>query len=411
MGVSYVLDIDRRRKLSPEACIYQGIIRLLVQYGSANELVEFEFGDCDPEEQINRLVARAPDILVATAPVIEQWLNRKGGNSVITILIGCPSDELRTRVDVVIDPLSSDTREYFSGLKFLPKEILEYTDLGALQELLDLDHSTIQAELEQNGAIHALSEITSLYRILDWDSEFFEFPVAFVTTRRLTRNIERFIKERVRANKVRFLEYCCNCHDPVSVRTAEDNGYRFVDIRVTLEKYLSSPEQFEGSPSLRPSSDLEVVQASDSDLDYLIPATKSLYLDSRYFFDGHFAKDKLHQFYADWLKKSVRGDFDDCVFLIRDRRQKHRPFGFCSFRRKMSTDQVAVIGLFGIDPTAQRQGYARALLNGVFHQMYSRGFNKVEVVTQGRNLAAQRIYQKTGFVTQMMELWYHKWLY
>jgi ribosomal protein S18 acetylase RimI-like enzyme len=34
---------------------------------------------------------------------------------------------------------------------------------------------------------------------------------------------------------------------------------------------------------------------------------------------------------------------------------------------------------------------------------------KVNVVTQGRNVRAQRLYQKSGFATDSVMLWYHKW--
>jgi ribosomal protein S18 acetylase RimI-like enzyme len=33
----------------------------------------------------------------------------------------------------------------------------------------------------------------------------------------------------------------------------------------------------------------------------------------------------------------------------------------------------------------------------------------VTVVTQGRNIAAQALYQRRGFITQSQQLWYHKW--
>ena len=33
----------------------------------------------------------------------------------------------------------------------------------------------------------------------------------------------------------------------------------------------------------------------------------------------------------------------------------------------------------------------------------------MKVVTQGRNIAGQRLYQRCGFLTRSVELWYHKW--
>jgi hypothetical protein len=30
-------------------------------------------------------------------------------------------------------------------------------------------------------------------------------------------------------------------------------------------------------------------------------------------------------------------------------------------------------------------------------------------VTQGKNIAAQRLYQKNGFLIRDLQLWYHKW--
>jgi len=39
----------------------------------------------------------------------------------------------------------------------------------------------------------------------------------------------------------------------------------------------------------------------------------------------------------------------------------------------------------------------------------SRQIDPVFVVTQGRNVGAQAFYQRNGFITHSVELWYHKW--
>jgi ribosomal protein S18 acetylase RimI-like enzyme len=38
------------------------------------------------------------------------------------------------------------------------------------------------------------------------------------------------------------------------------------------------------------------------------------------------------------------------------------------------------------------------------------GVQRVSVVTQGRNVAAQKLYQSCGFTTCSVQLWYHWWL-
>jgi ribosomal protein S18 acetylase RimI-like enzyme len=35
--------------------------------------------------------------------------------------------------------------------------------------------------------------------------------------------------------------------------------------------------------------------------------------------------------------------------------------------------------------------------------------SRISVVTQGRNVLANRFYQKHGFILRSAECWYHKW--
>jgi dTDP-4-amino-4,6-dideoxy-D-galactose acyltransferase len=37
------------------------------------------------------------------------------------------------------------------------------------------------------------------------------------------------------------------------------------------------------------------------------------------------------------------------------------------------------------------------------------GAEKIGVVTQGRNVSAQRFYQRCGFVTRSVGFWFHRW--
>jgi hypothetical protein len=38
-----------------------------------------------------------------------------------------------------------------------------------------------------------------------------------------------------------------------------------------------------------------------------------------------------------------------------------------------------------------------------------RGASVLTVATQARNIAAQRLYQRAGFLTSSVRVWYHRW--
>ena len=67
------------------------------------------------------------------------------------------------------------------------------------------------------------------------------------------------------------------------------------------------------------------------------------------------------------------------------------------------------IGLFAVAGAAQGQGIGGRLVTAAFAWLAGRGAATVSVVTQGRNVRAQRIYQQFGMRTSSLELWYHRW--
>jgi hypothetical protein len=48
-------------------------------------------------------------------------------------------------------------------------------------------------------------------------------------------------------------------------------------------------------------------------------------------------------------------------------------------------------------------------MHGALRWFTENRLNRVEVVTQARNFTAQRLYQRSGFVTANVQLWFHKW--
>jgi ribosomal protein S18 acetylase RimI-like enzyme len=54
-------------------------------------------------------------------------------------------------------------------------------------------------------------------------------------------------------------------------------------------------------------------------------------------------------------------------------------------------------------------GVGRKLVVASLGWFDAHGADRVTVVTQGRNIAAQRLYQRCGFLTRSTGLWYHRW--
>ena len=64
--------------------------------------------------------------------------------------------------------------------------------------------------------------------------------------------------------------------------------------------------------------------------------------------------------------------------------------------------------LIAVDQAHRGGGVGRALVDSALAWAAARGLARIELVTHGRNVAAQRLYQRCGFVTRRVQLQYHK---
>jgi ribosomal protein S18 acetylase RimI-like enzyme len=70
---------------------------------------------------------------------------------------------------------------------------------------------------------------------------------------------------------------------------------------------------------------------------------------------------------------------------------------------------VGSIGLFAVAQEFRRKSLGRQLVAAALEYFRHNGLAQATVVTQGRNLASQRIYQRCGFLAESVQLWYHCW--
>ena len=179
----------------------------------------------------------------------------------------------------------------------------------------------------------------------------------------------------------------------------EKAGFHLVDVRVTLSREVPS------ILSTYQDSKIKSRIGNPEDLDELTEISEDFFQLSRYYFDGNFPKDKCKEFYQNWITKSVSGNFDDIVFVAEIGEEI---VGFITCKR--ASRNLGRIGLVGVKKEKTGIGISNVLMDAAFCWFVEQDVASIEVVTQGRNIVAQRLYQKNGFKAQKSELWYHKWM-
>ena len=83
-----------------------------------------------------------------------------------------------------------------------------------------------------------------------------------------------------------------------------------------------------------------------------------------------------------------------------------RPAGYVACHAREDSGNI---GLIAVDESARARGLGQALVLGAVAWSQGRGLGQVTVVTQARNIGAQRVFQRCGFETSSVGLWFHKW--
>jgi len=242
--------------------------------------------------------------------------------------------------------------------------------------------------------------MTDLCRTLDWDTRFWGFPCATFTARELREDQAAGVDSWCSRNGVRFLQYLAPVDDQASIESACKAGFRLVDIRLTLNGAVTSKAE---NPSLV-TTDCEIAPSRLEDLDQLDEIARQSHSASRYYYDGRFPRSGCDLLYATWIRRSHEG-FADIVLVARSDGQV---IGYVTCKQSENPTQGS-IGLIGVSPKAQGRGVGQALLGDAMNWFRSVGVVEASVVTQGRNYAAQRLYQRCGFLTHDLSLWFHKW--
>jgi ribosomal protein S18 acetylase RimI-like enzyme len=229
-------------------------------------------------------------------------------------------------------------------------------------------------------------------QFLEWDTAFFGFRIARVVADRLTRGSLKRIEDWCAAERVRCLYFLARGDDCETVELASEHGFRFIDVRTQFER-PAEIQQAPG-PGIRP--------ATPKDIPALAEIARRSHTDSRFYYDSRFPGERCDALYVTWIEKSCQGWAK--AVLVTERERKPAGYVTCDW-----TEQTGQIGLIAVADWARGGGLGQILVRSSLKLFQEHGVRTVKVVTQGRNIHSQRLYQRCGFLIASVQIWYHRW--
>ena len=244
-------------------------------------------------------------------------------------------------------------------------------------------------------AFHTVTQTdsTQLCSYLDWDSKFFNRRIARLERSRLDHQVLAQALEWAQQNHIDCLYFLADASHSQTARLAQDHEFLPVDVRLTFGRPVPN------EPNSRAS---QVRVAREEDLPALRAIAAKSHSDTRFYFDHHFDRARCDQLYETWIENSLRGFAQAVLVVERDT----TPAGYVTLHKH---DDEAQIGLIAVAPGHQGAGLGKLLVEQSLEWARQQGARKMRVVTQGRNVPAQRLYQRCGFLTDSLEEWYHRW--
>lgn len=234
---------------------------------------------------------------------------------------------------------------------------------------------------------------------LAWDTAHFGYRIARASIRQLDAESCHLLEKWCREQSIDCLYFLADAGDQAAIAELQNHRFNLVDVRLTYEYTLQSPPSYAGVENLA------FRMSNEADVPRFIDTARNSYKGSRFYADPRFDSEKVALMYQIWLTKSITTDFADAVVIAE---LNQRPVGYlpCHLNRPAGEGNI---GLAGIVESARGMGLGQCIYKYGVHWLYAQGMKRVNVITQGSNIAVHRLLQRSGFVTRSVELWFHKW--
>jgi undecaprenyl-phosphate 4-deoxy-4-formamido-L-arabinose transferase len=233
--------------------------------------------------------------------------------------------------------------------------------------------------------------------LLEWDTEFWGVRIARVRGDALDGPAAKRVDDWCREHGIECL-YFLSSLDPRSTAAADDAGYSLVDVRVTfgitVADHAPRPVN-EGPPGL------SVAPARRDQWEALKEIARVSHGTTRFYFDPNFPDERCGELYEIWLEKQLNG----AAKLVLVAELDGEPVGYST----VASATEPHTGLTAVSERVRGRGVGAALVMHRLNWLQEHGVEHFSIITQGRNIPAQRLYRHCGFEPEQHQLWFHKW--
>ena len=226
---------------------------------------------------------------------------------------------------------------------------------------------------------------------LDWDSTFFDVPIARTDLTGATPERLRAIDDEARAEGIACLYGTLDPTDGVAAHLAQSHGHRLVEVALRFDRPAMP---FTPKPSA-----CEVRRGTLDDLPALEPAIRTLAPWSRYAADPRFGPDAARRMHEAWIERAARDTDERALFLAYD---DTGIIGVATFVRS-PVPRVDIKGVL-----KQGTGAADALMVALF-DWAEHGPTEAGPCA-ARNLPVLRYVERCGFRVCSTRYLFHRWL-
>lgn len=226
------------------------------------------------------------------------------------------------------------------------------------------------------GAVADLADV----EILQWDSDFWDLRIARVSDPAIGWEEE----------DIDCAYLLVDASETAMIHDAEARGFNLMDVRVTLRSTHTATKSG-GRP----------VEAED--IEPIVALARRSHHLTRFYADPRFPDERCGDLYETWIRNSIDG-WADSVRVVGP---VGAPVGYVTVHADRERSQL---GLIAVEERERSNGYGLHLARAALWEAWNLGCSRMTVVTQGRNVGAQRVFQRAGFVTVKTELWFHSWM-